>query len=283
MSVSLLLPLNGANDGTVFTDYSPSPKTITRHGDVKTVTTQSKFYGSSAYFDGSGDALVVADTFGSGDFTLDFWARGENIPITFFLFDARNADIDESGLALYFRSNRKLTIGGGSPFVATEGTTVLQDATWYHCRLTRSGNMLYAYLNGVQEMTRAWSANLARNLVIGCEYDRTNGFSAGYIQDVMLRKGEALVGNFTPPGKLYNTLSGVIRDRFGNPCQRKVYAVSRPIDTTAPQILAHGLSDPTTGAYEMVIPSGEEVTRVVVSEDDDSPLLNDLVDRVIPA
>jgi hypothetical protein len=77
-------------------------------------------------------------------------------------------------------------------------------------------------------------------------------------------------------------ISGIITDRFGNPCQRKVYAVSRPTDATSPVVLAHGLSDATTGAYELIIPSAGEVTRIVVSEDDD-PLLNDLVDRVIPA
>lgn len=76
-------------------------------------------------------------------------------------------------------------------------------------------------------------------------------------------------------------IGGTITDRFGQPCQRKVYAVSRPTDATAPEILAHGLSDPTTGAYELIIPSSEEVTRVVISEDDD-PLLNDIVHRVIP-
>lgn len=78
------------------------------------------------------------------------------------------------------------------------------------------------------------------------------------------------------------SVSGIITDRFGTPCQRKVYAMSRPTDTTAPQIISHGLSDPTTGAYEIFMPSSEEITRVVVSEDD-NPLLNDIVDRVIPA
>ena len=80
------------------------------------------------------------------------------------------------------------------------------------------------------------------------------------------------------------SISGVITDRLGQPCQRKVYVVSRPTDTTAPQILAHGLSDPTTGNYELTLTTvtDDEVTRVVVSEDDD-PLLNDIVDRVIPA
>jgi hypothetical protein len=75
---------------------------------------------------------------------------------------------------------------------------------------------------------------------------------------------------------------GVITDRFGQPCQRKIYAVSRPTDATAPEILAHSLSDAATGEYELVLRSNDEVTRVVVSEDDE-PLLNDIVHRVIPA
>jgi len=78
------------------------------------------------------------------------------------------------------------------------------------------------------------------------------------------------------------SIAGVIYDRNGDPCKRKVYAVSRPTDATAPVILAHGLSDAVTGAYEFMLSTEDEVTRVVVSEDDADPLLNDLVDRIIP-
>jgi len=77
------------------------------------------------------------------------------------------------------------------------------------------------------------------------------------------------------------SISGTIYDRNGDPCKRKVYAVTRPTDTTAPVILAHGLSDAVTGEYELVLSTEAEVTRVVVSEDDEDPLLNDLVDRII--
>lgn len=59
--------------------------------------------------------------------------------------------------------------------------------------------------------------------------------------------------------------------------------MSRPIDSTPPVVLAHDLSDPVTGEYELAVPSGEEITRVVVSEDNENPLLNDIIDRVIPA
>jgi hypothetical protein len=281
MAVILLLPLFGENNGTVFTDYSSTPKTITRHGDAKTVTAQSKYYGSSAYFDGSGDALSVASSVGDGDFTLDFWARAVAIASTFIPLDCRNADLDANGLAFYFRNTGKLTVGGGSPFVATEGATTLLDNVWYHCRLTRFGSTLYGYLNGTLELTCAWNVSLTHPIVVGSQFNQSSGLSAGYLQDIFLQTGVALVGDFTPPGRLFNSVSGTITDSLGQPCQRKVYAVSRPTDLTEPQILAHGLSDATTGVYALIIPSGEEVTRVVVSEDDD-PLLNDIVDRVIP-
>jgi len=78
-------------------------------------------------------------------------------------------------------------------------------------------------------------------------------------------------------------ISGIITDADGQPCQRKVYAVTRPTDGTAPEVVAHGLSDPATGEYTLDIPTTAEVSRVVVSEDDESPLLNDLIDRIIPA
>ena len=78
------------------------------------------------------------------------------------------------------------------------------------------------------------------------------------------------------------SISGTVTDENGNPCQRTVYAMSRPTDGSAPQIVAHGRSDPVTGYYELGVSTDEEVTRVVVAEDDDAPLLNDLVDRVIP-
>jgi hypothetical protein len=73
-SVSLLLHMDGTNGSTVFTDLSPVPKVVTRFGDAQISTAQSKFGGSSAYFDGTGDYLTVASSadfgFGTGDFTI---------------------------------------------------------------------------------------------------------------------------------------------------------------------------------------------------------------------
>ena len=86
---------------------------------------------------------------------------------------------------------------------------------------------------------------------------------------------------------ILKSVSGVVMDEGGNPVQRIVYIVSRPTDGSAPQVLAHGQSDPVTGEYELAIPTHEEVTLVVVAEDEgtpgpNDPVLPDLCQRVIP-
>lgn len=80
---------------------------------------------------------------------------------------------------------------------------------------------------------------------------------------------------------LANSISGIIRDASGNPCARTVYAVTRPTDGSAPRIMGSARSNASTGAYELAVDTNDELTRVVISEDN-IPLLNDLIDRVIP-
>ena len=75
-NVSLLLHGDGANNSTTFTDSSSNNFTLSRVGDVKISTTQSKFGGSSIFFDGAGDYLTLANnsvfTFPSS-FTVEAW------------------------------------------------------------------------------------------------------------------------------------------------------------------------------------------------------------------
>ena len=82
-------------------------------------------------------------------------------------------------------------------------------------------------------------------------------------------------------------VSGTITDEHGDPAQRTVYAMSRPTDGSAPQVLVHTQSDPITGEYQLNLVTDDEVTRIVLAEDQgepgpNDPVLPDLVDRVIP-
>ena len=75
----LLLHNNSNDSSTSFIDSSGTGKAVTANGDAKISASQSKFGGSSALFDGTGDYLSLADSddwnFGSGDFTIDGWFR----------------------------------------------------------------------------------------------------------------------------------------------------------------------------------------------------------------
>lgn len=62
----------------------------------------------------------------------------------------------------------------------------------------------------------------------------------------------------------------------GNPASRIVHCFGR--DTGI--LINSGESDISTGAYEVLLPDGSEVLRVVLA--DETELYNDLVDRVIP-
>lgn len=285
--VSLLLPMSGENNGTTFTDWSPVPKTVTSYGNAKTVTAQSKYYGSSGYFDGSGDYLTSTHfrtITGNSDFTVEAWVYMTQAITEYWrgVFVRRSGGesfgfvVNDTAARFEWWDNSNYNE------ISSSGVSLLN--RWAHVAACRSENTVYVSLDGIVASAPIGTIDSSTgDGWIGGAQD-TDRFFAGYMQDFRITEGIArYTSNFTPPTSLIKTISGIITDRFGQPCQRKVYAVSRPTDATAPQILVHGLSEPTTGAYELIVPSGEEVTRVVVSEDDDDPLLNDIVDRVIPA
>ncbi|GAG41254.1 unnamed protein product, partial [marine sediment metagenome] len=58
----LLIPADGENNSTTFTDVSRAQHAITAHAHAKISTAQYKFGGSSAYFDGDGDYLSIPDS-----------------------------------------------------------------------------------------------------------------------------------------------------------------------------------------------------------------------------
>lgn len=73
--VILLLPMSGVDNGQDFPDLGPYKFGATPFGGAKTVTSASKYYGSSGYFNGSQDRLKVslARPIGTGDFRIRFW------------------------------------------------------------------------------------------------------------------------------------------------------------------------------------------------------------------
>jgi hypothetical protein len=208
-NVSLLLNFNGTNGSTTFTDSSASPKTVSRFGDTVISTAQSKYGGASAYFDGAGDYLQVANNsafdFGSGDFTIEAWVYPTTTTGIGSILGYANGSAQNTNYAYQLLRNGaqwQFNIFNGSTSYGTAAGTVTANV-WTHVALVRSGANLTAYING-QQITQANVSTLAANSPSGAvlQIGQIQGFYpwTGYIDDVRITKGVArYTDNFTPP------------------------------------------------------------------------------------
>ena len=222
-SLVLALPLNGSNGGTTFTDQSAvikgsgSAKTITVTGNVRTSTLQSKYYGSSALFDGSGDGLKTNSssdfTFGIGALTLECWLWRTNVTSGYRALLADNLYGSTGGWSLYtYQDEIRLAISGG-PVISADGVVTAQ--TWTHIALQRGvSNDWTLYVNGVSVATATNSTNLTDTyLLVGANNFNSsypNYVYDGHIQDVRVYKGVAKYsGNFTVTAPSVEPISAV--------------------------------------------------------------------------
>jgi len=211
MTDSLILLCNGSNGSSIFTDSSPSPKTVTAHGNAQISTAQSKSGGSSAYFDGSGDFLTVpADAdlqFGSGDFTVESWIFPTTASGTRCIAAGQGDLATASGSSWVFYISATATsdvyIGSQNKSVASPNPQANQ---WSHVAFVRYGTALTSYLNGAQVATTTLTAGSAVNngatnhtFAIGA-FDNEGSPYTGYLGGLRIIKGLAsYTSGFTPP------------------------------------------------------------------------------------
>lgn len=206
----LLLHMDGENNGTSFPDSSRFARTMTRSGDTKTVTAQSKFGGASAYFDGTGDYLSNADAgiaLGSGDFTIDFWVR-PSVTGNRQLFDTQTiggSSLRPNSIAVNLSSTNQVVLinNNASKIIGASGLSV---NTWYHIAIVRNGSTTTVYVNGTSVGTSTTvTTNLSTaSMVIGMSAPSSAGFYSGYIDEFRVSIGIARwTANFTAPTAPY--------------------------------------------------------------------------------
>lgn len=202
-------------DGKTVTDTSLYSKVVTNNG-VSVSTTQSKFGGSSLYFNGSG-YLTIANSddydFLTGAFNVEWWeyktvkTNGAGVicrsGVTYpaYMFGYHDATAIEQ---VYINSNEtSWDICNG---LALSNTTDLN--AWYHNCICRSGNSIYIFRNGNLMSTTTSSASIYNSssvLYIG-RYLTTNW--NGYINGLKIDKGICRrTANFTPPDRPYTVLN----------------------------------------------------------------------------
>lgn len=200
-STSLLLHMDGANNSTTFIDSGPSAIAVTANGNAKISTTQSKFGGTSGYFDGAGDYLSAtsnACSFGTGDFTVEFWFQAAAISTDYQHVVGDLANSTTMGFGFYNRIYATTINAGYS------GTTFLNANQWYHYACVRQSGVMKLYLNGVVDATFSVSTNLSNtSFTVGMQGGTLYPLN-GYIDDLRVTKGVARYNsNFTPPTKAY--------------------------------------------------------------------------------
>jgi uncharacterized membrane protein len=199
-NVSLLLPFDNN-----FQDFSSNNFAVTANGNAQISSAQSKFGGSSALFDGSGDYLQTPNLFdfASQDWTIEFWLYAANTQTNKHII--ANIASGQSGIIIWIDSNGTITYDNG-----TAGTSVGTSYTsywnqWTHIAVVRSGSTISMYVNGALAGTpTTQTPGTNQFLYIGKSgyliYDFT-----GYIDDLRVTKGVArYTSNFTPPGPLFN-------------------------------------------------------------------------------
>lgn len=188
-SVELLL--HGAN----LIDNSPSPKTITATGNAGVSTVQSKFGGSSFYFDGTGDAINLPSGYWSissgANFTVEFWAYPTAAPSSsvFLIGGTNSMQVGYNGTNLgvaYF--------GVAWDLIGNTGLTL---NVWNHVAVVRNAGTLTIYKDGVSIGS---AANTRAFADTAYTINSTANAWTGYVDEFRFTKGVArYTANFTPP------------------------------------------------------------------------------------
>ena len=217
---TLLLPFNGANGATTTSDLSNTNATVTFNGNSQISTTQSKFGGSSLYFDGTaGDNVTLPAgsvyQFGA-DFTIETWFYLN----AFNTYSALYQTYDNAAtgaLQIQIRSaiSNKIRTWYNSNS-AFDSNTSLSTGQWYHFALTRSGTTVTYWLNGTSDGTMTLSGQMGRDdetVKLGAD-GGTYTFD-GYIDDMRVTNGVArYTSTFTPPTTAHLTSAGDVNKQI---------------------------------------------------------------------
>ena len=180
-------------------------------GNAQISTTQSKFGGSSMYFDGTGDYLSAKNNpalqLGSGDFTVEFWLYANSSSANHGLVAS---DQTGSGYwAILIASNTIYwqNVNGSSNLFSTSYSSYYNQ--WVHVAFVRYSGTTKLYLNGAYIAGAADSSNYngaAGAYDVGRDVDN-GAYLTGYINDLRVTKGIArYTSNFTPPTTAFPVL-----------------------------------------------------------------------------
>jgi hypothetical protein len=180
-------------------------------GEAKITSANSKFGGTSMYFDGSGDYINVLNnqalySIGTGDFTLEMWVNPISVSSSPVLYDTNpvNNAVGSGRMGMLITSGGVVQVFTLAGTVITQGGAIVAN-TWNHIAYSRFSNTGNLYVNGLRVTapvsdTTNYSVGVTYRPAIGINgYDNSSNPMYGYIDDLRLTKGNArYTANFTP-------------------------------------------------------------------------------------
>ena len=206
----LLLHMDGTNGSQTFLDdVGLRQQTgVSGIGNADISTAESKFGGSSAFFDGTGDLLQSVESYlnvAANDFTIEGWVR----------FSATTGDRGlftkyESPGPYGFNIRYAASVGGirsvfgsGSTNNAFNKSWSPATNTWYHVACVRSGTSYRIYVDGTEigssQTITVTVAGTNEPFTIGRAQTVANSDFSGYMDEIRVSNTARYTGNFTAP------------------------------------------------------------------------------------
>ena len=174
--------------------------------DAVISSAQSKFGGSSAYFDGTKQIQTDGSTpsfLNCSDFTVDGWIRPDSAA-TGDLRYLIGCGIHDFALYLKDDGLGYMVYVNGSAYDFTDSASYF--GVWTHVAVVRVSGVTSLYVNGVSK----WSASLGDTLIngriaIGRRTWHASAWYTGYVDDLRVTNAARWTSNFTPPTAAYIT------------------------------------------------------------------------------
>jgi hypothetical protein len=215
-SCSLLLHFDSLNSSGSFIDNSSNNFAITSSGGAGLSTSQYKFGGASAYFDGVGDYLTIPNNtvfnLSGGSYTIECWIYPYGNYTTYNCIIAKRAVSTAWQIYLDLTTGYLRFWNGTTDFNTSVTPTT---NTWNHIAVVYNSSTINLYLNGINRLSSSTvnsdvNATIAIGNVIG-----NSEYFYGYMDELRITKGVArYTSNFTPQSFAFPNSAAQIATKY---------------------------------------------------------------------
>lgn len=208
------------------TDSASGGKTVTNSNVTFSNTSGQYKWGYGGVFNGTSAKLSLADSddwnFGSGDWTIDFWVRFNDVSAAQYFYSqyADNNNCFHLRWAINNRFYIEIYNAATETLVGYANWTPVTN-TWYHIEVVKSNSTAYLFIDGIGQTLNDSSfngscPNVASELYIGASANAGTSPVNGWMDEFRVSKGIARhTANFTPPTAPYDTSTTTIKKLSG--------------------------------------------------------------------